>query len=196
MVTNFPFCCMVFECERSLPGGWLDVNGSKSFPLVHVSEVSSWLPELQSMSLCNNRINMTAYHALQSVIGWPSLQILDLSNNELSGTLEGSFERHYCQEGGGGACEFSGIKMGASVLSIVLLASNVITGELLDVTLPPSLSVLSISGNMLHGSLPGGYAQLLIFFAGGEMNYWIPSHPNNSPVRSCVASVTRAPNES
>lgn len=139
---------------------------------------------------------MTAYDALQSVIGWSSLQILDLSNNELSGTLEGSFERHYCREGGVGACEFSGIKMGASVLSIVLLASNAITGELLSVNLPPLLSILSISGNMLHGALPGAYAQLLIFFAGGEMNYWILSHPNNCPVRSCVVSVTRAPNES
>lgn len=172
---------------RALPSEWLKVNDtsttgsvtSTDYPLVHSAEVSTWLPELRTLSLSDNNITMTVYRALQSVIGMVSLQTLDLSNNALSGVLKGSFEQHYCGEGvsGGGSsnrysnCDSVSVTIGASMLAILLLSSNDVEGELEDnedndITLPVSLSVLTVSDNSLYGSVPEGFSQLYVFFAG------------------------------
>ena len=109
---------------------------------------------------------MTVYAALQSVIGLPSLQVLDLSGNALSGDPEGSFDLHYCEGGSLSACDTTALESRVSSLAILLLASNLIAGELEEDSLPRSLSVLTLSENLLHGPVPDDYSQLSVFFAG------------------------------
>ncbi|CAN0437806.1 unnamed protein product, partial [Laminaria digitata] len=133
----------------------------------------SWLPELRTLDLGGNNIVMTVYAAMQSVVGLPSLQVLDLSSNALTGNLEGSFDLHYCDfdeggslsgGGGGGTCNTAVTKTRSSSLVIVLLASNLIGGGLEADSLPRSLSVLTLSDNLLHGPVPEDYSQLSVFF--------------------------------
>lgn len=161
--------------NRILPWGWLDLNdtaASSSYPLLHSEEFSTWLPELRTMYLRNNNITMTVYQALQSCIGLRSLQSLDLSNNLLTGTLEGSFDWYYCQADGSGNSGSDCVTAVArsstsSVLAILLLGSNFITGELgKEGILPPSFSVLAVSDNVLYGPVPDDFSQLTVFFAG------------------------------
>lgn len=113
---------------------------------------------------------MTVYHALQSVTSLSSLQTLDLSENALSGDFEGCFELRYCEENDSllspNACDATIVKTGASVLAVLLLASNVIEGELKEGALPSSLSVMTVSDNFLHGPVPDDFSQLSVFFAG------------------------------
>lgn len=174
------FSCLlqwgVRKC-RSLPAGWLGVNDTKSYPLVHVAEVSTWLPGLRTLSLGSNNIDMTLYDALQSIVGLASLQTVDFSNNTLSGTFEESFTMYYCQEGTSGACDSAGVKTGASSLTILLLASNTISGELQMETLPASLNVLTASDNLLEGRVPDSFSQLLAFFAGKLISVRCQSPP-------------------
>lgn len=157
---------------RTLPASWLDdvkssSSSSTSHTLVHSKQVSSWLPELRTLALGSNNITMTVYRALQSVITLPSLQSLDLSDNVLSGTLEGSFELYYCAGGSLDDCDSAELKTGASTVAVLLLASNFIEGGLEKVdTLPRSLSVFTISDNLLHGPVPEEISQLSVFFAG------------------------------
>lgn len=134
---------------------------------MHSTQVSSWLPELRTLALGSNNITMTLYRALQSIITLPSLQMLDLSDNVLSGTLGGSFELYYCAGGGLDDCDSAELKAGASVMAVLLLASNLIEGELEKVdTLPRSLSVLTLSDNLLHGPVAENFSQLSVFYAG------------------------------
>lgn len=159
---------MVFpsNTHRTLPSAWLDVRSSTARPLVHSDELSSWLPELRTLALGDNAIAMPVYHAIQSVVGFESLQTLDLSGNTLNGDLVQSFELHYCEGGGLGTCDSTTFKTGASNMAIVLLASNLIEGGLDAISLPRSLSVLTVSDNMLHGPIPDGFSQLSVFKAG------------------------------
>ena len=109
---------------------------------------------------------MPVYDAIQSVVGFESLQTLDLSGNILNGDLEQSFELHYCEDGDLGTCDSTAFKTGASNMAIVLLASNLIEGGLDAMSLPRSLSVLTVSDNMLHGPVPDDFSQLSVFMAG------------------------------
>lgn len=156
-----------------MPSEWLSVNGSTSRPPVHSNEVSTWLPKLRTLTLGGNNIAMPVYQALQSVIGLASLQVLDLSGNALTGELEGSFEMLYCDGASLDACDSAttAVKTGASLMAIVLLASNSIEGGLEEAhALPRSLSVFSVSGNLLEGPVPEDYSRLSVFFAGEETN--------------------------
>lgn len=160
---NFVVCIKNF---RTLPFAWLDVNSSTSYPLLHYTEASHWLPKLRTLSLGSNNIDMTVYRALQSIVGFSSLQALDLSHNALTGELRGSFDRYYCEGGGLNACNSAVVKTGASLLAIVLLASNFIEGGLKVEALPRSLTVFTVSDNLLQGPVPEDYSQLSAFFAG------------------------------
>lgn len=152
--------------HRTLPSAWLDITSSASRPLVHSNEVSSWLPELRTLALGGNDITMPVYDALQSVIGFSSLQVLDLSGNALSGDMEHSFDLHYCEGGSLGSCESTATKTGASDMAIVLLASNRIEGGVGAILLPRSMSVLTVSDNLLHGPVPDDFSQLSVLMAG------------------------------
>lgn len=152
--------------HRTLPSAWLNTRSSTTRPLVHYNEASFWLPELRTLALGGNDITMPAYHALQSVIGFTSLQVLDLSGNALSGNMEHSFDLHYCEEGILNSCDSVATTTGASDLAIVLLASNRIEGGLDSIFLPRSMSVLTVSDNLLHGPVPGDFSQLSVFQAG------------------------------
>lgn len=109
---------------------------------------------------------MPAYDAIQSVIGFASLQVLDLSGNALSGNMEHSFDLYYCEGGSLGSCDSTATKTGASDIAIVLLASNRIEGGLDTVLLPRSMSVLTVSDNLLNGPVPADFSQLSVFMAG------------------------------
>lgn len=109
---------------------------------------------------------MSVYHALQSVISFGSLQVLDLSGNALSGDMEQLFHLHFCKGGNLSACDSTTSKAGGSNLVIALLTSNIIEGGLEDNSLPRSLSVLTVSDNLLHGPVPDDFSQLSVFMAG------------------------------
>lgn len=109
---------------------------------------------------------MPAYDAIQSVIGFASLQVLDLSGNALSGNIENAFDLHYCEGGSLGSCDSTATKTGACDMAIVLLASNRIEGRLDEIVLPGSVSVLTVSDNLLHGPVPDDFSQLSVFMAG------------------------------
>lgn len=113
---------------------------------------------------------MSVYLALQSVIGFTSLQMLDLSGNFLDGSMDQSLDLHFCDGIGVDACDSTGVKTGASAIAIVLLASNLIEGGLTS-SLPRSLSVLTVSDNQLSGPVPEDYSQLSVFMA-GEKKRW------------------------
>lgn len=129
-------------------------------------EVSLWLPELRTLALRGNAIAMPVYDALQSVISFASLQVLDLSGNALSGDMEQIFRMHYCEGGGLSACDSTASKVGGSSWAITLLSSNEIEGGLEENSLPRSLSVLTVSDNLLHGPVPDDFSQLSVFMAG------------------------------
>lgn len=153
--------------HRTLPSAWLDTSSSSTaHPLVHLNEVSSWLPELRTLALGGNDITMPAYHAIQSAIGFASLQLLDLSGNALSGNMEHAFDLYHCEGGILGSCDSTATKTGASDMAIVLLASNRIEGALDETLLPGSMSVLTVSDNLLHGPVPDDFSQLSVFMAG------------------------------
>lgn len=152
--------------HRTLPSAWLDTSSSFSHPLVHSNEVSSWLPELRTLALGGNDITMPAYDAIQSVIGFASLQVLDLSGNALSGNMEHSFDLNFCEGGNSVSCDSTAISTGASDVVVLLLASNRIDGGLDAISLPGSLSVLTVSDNLLHGPVPVEFSQLSVFMAG------------------------------
>lgn len=109
---------------------------------------------------------MPVYHALQSVIGFASLQVLDLSNNSLDGIVGQCFELHSCAGESLDACDSTTVKTGASNLAILLLSSNSIEGELEAHSFPRSLSALTVSDNLLTGPVPEDCAQLSVFLAG------------------------------
>lgn len=109
---------------------------------------------------------MPVYDALQSVISFASLQVLDLSGNALSGDMEQLFHLHYCEGGSLGACASTASKTGGSTMVIALLTSNTIEGGLETNSLPRSLSVLTVSDNLLHGPVPDDFSQLSVFMAG------------------------------
>lgn len=104
--------------------------------------------------------------------------MLDLSENALTGTLEGAFDLYYCEEStNSGVCRTAGFKVGASTLTVLLLSSNYISGGLTEIveTLPLSLSVLTASDNLLEGLVPEEFSQLVVFFAGEEcvsLTFW------------------------
>ncbi|CAM9498693.1 unnamed protein product [Scytosiphon promiscuus] len=151
-----------------LPSAWLGVSSSTSFPVIHTEEIHPWLPELRTLAVGSNAITMPVYLALQAVIGFASLQVLDFSGNVLSGSMDQSFDLHFCDAAGSDPCESTVVKTGASAMAIVLLASNLIDGELEAISLPKSLSVLTVSANLLHGPVPEGYSQLAVFMAEGN----------------------------
>lgn len=132
---------------------------------MHVAEESAWLPQLRTLSLRDNTINATVHDTLQSVIGWSTLQTLDLRNNLLSGTLDGSLDMYYCEDEASGACGAVGVRSGGSSLATLLLSSNLISGELRETMLPSSLLVLTLSNNLLHGAVPDSFSQLRVFLA-------------------------------
>lgn len=109
---------------------------------------------------------MPAYDAIQSVISLASLQVLDLSGNALIGNMENAFDLYYCEGGSLGSCDSTATKTGASDMTIVLLASNRIGGGLDGMSLPGSVSVLTVSDNLLHGPVPDYFSQLSVFMAG------------------------------
>lgn len=162
--------------NRMLPSEWLDLNdtaASSSYPLLHSEEFSTWLPGLRTLSLGSNNITMTVYQALQSCMGLQSLQSLDLSNNVLTGTLEGAFDWYYCQEddsgnSGSSAYVTEALRSSTSVvLAILFLGSNFMSGALEEESaLPSSLSVLTVSDNLLYGPVPDDFSQLAVFFVG------------------------------
>ena len=152
--------------HRSLPSSWVEVNTSKSHPLVHVNEGSSWLPNLRTLILRSNKLTMTVYYALQSVIALPSLQTLDLSGNVLSAELSAAFDLYYCDGGSLDKCGFARRSSRVSPLTTLLLEANAIEGVLEAGALPQSLSVFSVSENQLYGPVPEDYSQLSVFLAG------------------------------
>lgn len=164
-------CVITHFGVRVLPSAWLDVRTSTAHPLVHTDEVSTWLPKLRTLALGNNAITMTVYLAIQSIIGLPSLQMLDLSGNALSGELYDVFNLYYCEGGSLGGCESALRSSRAISLTTLLLAANEIEGTLEAVPLPESLSVLSVSNNQLQGAVPEDYSQLSVFFAGETLVY-------------------------
>lgn len=164
--------CIIIHCDvRMLPSAWLNARTSTTHPVVHIDEVSTWLPKLRTLALGNNAITMTVYLALQSIIGLPSLQTLDLSVNALSGELDDVFDVYHCDGGSLGDCESALRSSRAISLTTLLLAANEIEGTLEAVRLPESLFVLSVSNNQLQGPVPEDYSQLSVFFAGETILY-------------------------
>eukprot|EP00903_Cladosiphon_okamuranus_P019409 g17845.t1 len=176
----------------TLPSAWIaDTSSSTSHPLVHSNEVSSWLPELRTLALGGNNITMPAYDAIQSVIGFASLQVLDLSGNALSGNIENAFDLHYCEGGSLGSCDSIVAKTGASDMAIVLLASNRIEGRLDEIVLPGSVSVLTVSDNLLHGPVPDDFSQLSVFLADGNEGLNDTALPSFASYINSSAATTR-----
>ncbi|CAM9441770.1 unnamed protein product, partial [Pylaiella littoralis] len=179
------------EISGTLPPEWLDVESSTSSPLVHSKEVSSWLPELRTLALGDNAITMPVYHALQSVISFASLQVLDLSGNALTGDMEQLFHLHYCEGGSLDACDSTASKAGGSSLVIALLTSNEIDGGLQDDSLPRSLSVLTLSDNLLHGRVPDDFSQLSVFLAEGNEGLNDTALPSFASYANSSAAIIR-----
>eukprot|EP00752_Nemacystus_decipiens_P005285 g4793.t1 len=176
----------------TLPSAWLDTaTSTAAHPLVHSSEVSSWLPELRTLSLGSNDIAMPAYNAIQSVIGFASLQVLDLSANALSGSMEHAFDLHHCEGGSLGSCDSTVTKTGASDMAIVLLASNRIEGTLDETLLPASISVLTVSDNLLYGPVPNGFSKLSVFMADGNEGLNDTILPSFASYVNNTAAITR-----
>lgn len=182
---------------RTLPSAWLDTGSSTAYPLVHSNEVSSWLPELRTLALGANDITMPAYHAIQSVVGFASLQVLDLSGNALSGNVEHAFDLYHCEGGSLGSCDSTATKTGASDMAIVLLASNRIEGALDETLLPGSMSVLTVSDNLLYGSVPDYFSQLSVFMAGERRRgvasgggFWTDGCERKTKIDTCLQGAT------
>lgn len=115
--------------NRSLPIAWLEVNDSMTYPLVHLQQVSGWLPELRSMLLGGNYLNSTAYTMIQTMATFKSLQTLDLSENALTGSVEAALDIFYCDgsEGFSGcAGNISGVA--APLLRVLKVDGNNLTG--------------------------------------------------------------------
>ncbi|CAN0050348.1 unnamed protein product [Ectocarpus sp. 6 AP-2014] len=184
------------EISGTLPSAWLEVVSSTSYPLVHSREVSVWLPELRTLALGGNAITMPVYHALQSVIGFESLQVLDLSNNSLDGTVGQYFELHSCAGGSLDECDSITVKTGASNLAILLLSSNSIEGELEAHSFPRSLSALTVSDNLFTGPVPEDCAQLSVFLADGNEGLNDTSLPSFASYANSSDVVTRHNNVS
>ncbi|CAN0004076.1 unnamed protein product, partial [Hapterophycus canaliculatus] len=175
----------------TLPSTWLDVSSNTSFPAIHVDETHPWLPELRTLAVGGNAITMSVYQALQSAISFASLQMLDLSSNILSGSMDQSFDLHYCDGVGSDACDTTVVKTGASTMAIVLLSSNLIEGELRTSSLPRSLSVLTVSDNLLIGPVPEDYAQLSVFMAEGNEGLNDSALPSFASYDNSSAVITR-----
>lgn len=115
----------------ALPDAWLEANDSSSAnPPVHLQSLSPWLPELRSLLLGGNSMNATGYAVLQTVANWRSLQLLDLSDNALTGPVEDALTLYYyCDGSGGTGCGGSISSVAAPLLRVLKLDGNDLTGE-------------------------------------------------------------------
>lgn len=116
----------------SLPDAWLEVNDSSSLAdtPVHLKFASSWLPELRSLLLGGNSINATGNAILQKVANWRPLQMLDLSDNFLTGSVEDALTLYYyCDGSGGTGCGGSISSVSTPLLRVLKLDGNKLTGE-------------------------------------------------------------------
>ncbi|CAM9125730.1 unnamed protein product, partial [Discosporangium mesarthrocarpum] len=129
------------------------------------------MPQLRSLLLGGNNITMAAYNALQSVIGWSSLQSLDLSYNAISGALVDALALYACVGMGSNGCSRSQLVSGAATFNALFLQGNTLTGTLpsvVDKSTRASLNVLDVSDNLnIMGGIPDNYSSLLMLFTEG-----------------------------
>ncbi|CAM9201996.1 unnamed protein product, partial [Chrysoparadoxa australica] len=67
-----------------------------------------------------------------------------LSDNSLSGTLDGVFTVHYCKDGGS-ICATTQVVGGGIRLNVLLLRGNGISGSLPATSFPERLAVLDLA---------------------------------------------------
>ena len=77
-----------------------------------------------------NDMSSTGYSALQTVVRWRSLQILDLSDNALTGSVEDALTLYVCEGLGSAECGANTSSVGAPSLRVLKLDGNALTGEM------------------------------------------------------------------
>jgi hypothetical protein len=149
----------------TLPDAWVEVEDGAAKPLVHNSTHSVIFADLQALFLGNNSISQDAYSVLQTALGWPSLSVLDLRGNRLTGSIDDAFDFFYLDVNGTVRQRSAGEQ-----LSILSLGSNTIEGDMPnDFNLIGSmLAALDVEHNDLSGNVPAEAGNLRAFLASGN----------------------------
>ena len=124
------------------------------------------MPSVTYLNMASNRLTDPSYNTLPA-----TLQVLDLANNRLTGTIPPSS------------------LAALPSLTVLDLANNDLSGALPD-ALPPNLSVLNASHNSFSGSLPSSWRSLNKMavlrldnnqLTGGQLAHWQFPNPSINP---------------
>ncbi len=89
--------------------------------------VQGTFPMLQTFRVARNNISEDVYVAVQIAMGWKDLQVIDVSENNITGGLIGALEIQYCSSGSVG-CNDVTLTV-HSALTALLLSGNNIQGQ-------------------------------------------------------------------
>ncbi len=112
----------------SLPLEWLNVQDSAARPLIHNEMyMDGTFPVLQAFKVARNNISEDVYMAMQMAMGWKELQVIDMSENNLTGELVGALEIRHCSSGSVGCNDIT--LTVHSALTALLICRNNIQGQ-------------------------------------------------------------------